>query len=70
MTPTGFLTDDAWKEINPHLSRGIRHVVRVMTATFGIDGATADKLLVGLTFDGFKSHVKNLLELINFVVVL
>ena len=70
MTPTGFLTDDAWKEINPHLSRGIRHVVRVMAATFGIDGATADKLLVGLTFDGFKSHIKNLLELVNFAVAL
>lgn len=65
MTPTGFLTDDSWRFIVPLLIKGIRKVVRDVAWTFGIDSKTADKLLVGLTFDGFKTHVKNLEELIN-----
>ena len=65
MTPSGFLTDEAWRFIVPLLIKGIRKVVRDCAWAFGIDNATADKLLVGLTFDGFKSHVKNLEELLN-----
>ena len=65
MTPSGFLTDEAWRFIVPLLIKEIRKVVRDCAWAFGIDNATADKLLVGLTFDGFKSHVKNLEELLN-----
>ena len=67
---SGFLTDESWKEIHPHLTRGIRHVVRVIASKFDIDAATADKLLVGLSFDGFKAHLKNLIELVNFAIAL
>ena len=65
MTPSGFLTDEAWRFIVPLLIKGIRKVVRDSAWAFGIDNSTADKLLVGLTFDGFKSHVKNLEELVH-----
>lgn len=63
MTESGFLTDHAWKEIVPSLIKGIRQAIREHAATLGIDGPTADQLLCGLTFDGFKSHLKNLVEL-------
>ena len=66
MTENGFLTDEAWQQLNPLLIQGIRHKVREAASKFGIDQATADKLTVGLTFDGFKSHVKNLAQLIDF----
>lgn len=65
MTPTAFLTDEAWKLIVPHLIEGLRHVVRCHAEKLGIDRATADQLLIGLTFDGFKCHLKNFAELIN-----
>ena len=59
------MTDVAWKKFVPFLIKGIRHVVRKHAATLGIDEQTADKLIVGLTFDGFKSHLKNLTELLD-----
>jgi hypothetical protein len=65
MTDSGFLTDLAWKQIVPHLIKGIRKVMSDYALTLGIDQATADQLLIGLTFDGFKSHLKNLTELID-----
>lgn len=65
MTPSAFLTDEAWKEIVPLLIKGLRHIIRERATTLGIDGATADRLLLGLTFDGFKCHLKNFAELIN-----
>ena len=65
MTPTAFLTDEAWKLIVPHLISGLRHVVRSHATRLGIDNTTADQLLIGLTFDGFKCHLKNYAELIN-----
>ena len=66
MTESGFLTDEAWKELVPLLIKGLRLKVREAAAKFGIDAATADKLTIALTFDGFKSHVKNLTELLQF----
>ena len=54
MTPTGFLTDDAWSIIVPNLIKGIRKVMSDYALTLGIDQGTADKLIVGLTFDGFR----------------
>lgn len=65
MTPTGFMTDEAWQKLVPLLVKSIRKVVRDAAWTLGIDPAAADQLLVGLTFDGFKTHVKNLIELIH-----
>ena len=59
MTPTGFLTDEAWAIIVPKLIKGIRHKVAAAAATHGIDSGKAAQLLVGLCFDGFKTHVKN-----------
>ena len=65
MTPSGYLTDESWAEIVPLLIKGLRHKVVMAAASFGIDKATAESLLIGLTFDGFKSHVKNLAQLVN-----
>ena len=65
MTPSGFLTDEAWSEIVPLLVKGIRHVVAEAAASHGIAKDKTDQLLVGLCFDGFKTHVKNLSELVN-----
>ena len=67
MTPSGFLTDESWKQIVPLLIKGLRHKIREAAAKLGIDAETADKLKMGLFFDGFKSHVKNLVELVEFV---
>ena len=66
MTPTGFLTDDAWVIIEPKLCDGLRHNVRVAGAMFGIDPATCDLLKILLGYDGFGSHWKNLAQLVNF----
>ena len=66
MTESAFLTDEAWKKLVPFLIQGLRHVVREAAAKYGIDAKTADKLLIVLTFDGFKSHLKNLEELVEF----
>ena len=66
MTPSGFLTDEAWIELVPKLIRGIREKVRSVAVAMGISVANADKLQIGLTFDGFKSHLKNLLQLVMF----
>ena len=66
MTPSGFLTDEAWQQIVPLLCKGIRVQVREAAASLGIDEASADRLLVGMTFDGFKSHIKNLGSLVEF----
>ena len=65
MTPTGYLTDEAWKQIVPLLILGLRQAVTDEARELGIDEATANRLMMGLTFDGFKTHVKNLTELIN-----
>ena len=65
MTPSGYLTDDAWQKYVPFLIQGLRHQVELAAAKLGIDKETASKLLIGLTFDGFKAHVKNLGELVN-----
>lgn len=70
MTPTGFLTDEAWQQMEPNLTSGIRHAVRIAANRLGIDSATADRLLVGLGFDGFKVHVKNFVELVNLAAKL
>ena len=66
MTENGFLTDEAWKILVPLLIKGLRHQVREAARKLGIDSATADQLTIGLTFDGFKSHVKNFNQLIQF----
>ena len=66
MTPSAFLTDEAWQKIVPKLIKGIRYQVRIAAASFGIRSEVAAKLLITLTFDGFKSHVKNLAELVVF----
>ena len=66
MTPSGYLTADAWKIIVPKFVKGIRHHVRVKCAKYGIPKETADKLLVGLAFDGFKIHTEEFLQLIDF----
>ena len=66
MTPTGFLTDEAWKELVPLLIKGIRYKVQQAAAKLGISSEKADQLLIGLTFDGFKSHLKNLVQLVEF----
>ena len=66
MTPSGYLTDAAWQQVVPQMVSGIRHMIRVAGAKHGIDGETADKLLFGLSFDGFKTHLKNLTELVHF----
>ena len=65
MTANAFLTDDAWKLIVPLLIKGLRKIVEDRAYTLGVDRATAARLLIGLTFDGFKSHLKNLIELIK-----
>ena len=66
MTPTGFLTDESWQQIVPLLIKGVRLKVKVAAARLGIDEATAAKLLIGLSFDGFKAHLKNLMQLTDF----
>ena len=66
MTPSAFVTDDAWKEVVPMMIDGIRAQVCRAAKKHGIDDATADKLMVLLSFDGFKSHIKNLEELVIF----
>ena len=65
MTPTGYLIDDAWVEIVPRLTKGLRAVVEKKGAELGIDAATCGQLLIGLLFDGCVVHVKNLEQLIN-----
>ena len=66
MTPNAFLTDEAWQEIVPLLIKGMRLQVQQNCARFGISSEKAAQLLIGLTFDGFKAHLKNLSELIVF----
>ena len=66
MTPNAFLTDEAWLEIAPKLAEGIRMQIRRAASKFGLDAITADKLKVLLSFDGYKTHVKNLNELVLF----
>ena len=66
MTPSAFLTDEAWEKFVPSLIKGIRLQVRTAAALLGISSEDADKLVVALTFDGFKSHLKNLTELCIF----
>ena len=65
MTPNAFLTDEAWKQIVPLLIKGLRKMVVERAYELGVDSVTAGRLYLGLSFDGFKTHVKNLAELIN-----
>ena len=65
MTPNGYLTDEAWLVIVPLLIKGLRQVVTDYAASIGINEDDANELIIGLTFDGFKTHVKNLVQLIN-----
>ena len=64
MTPSGYLTTEAWPILVPRLSKGIRFKVAEVCKRYGISGEKAAKLLVALTFDGFKVHTGNLAELI------
>ena len=66
MTESGFLTDEAWKELVPLLIKGIRWKVQQAATKLGISSEKDDQLLIGLTFDGFKSHLKNLVQLVEF----
>ena len=70
MTPNAFLTDEAWLEIAPKLIEGIRMQIRRAGSKFGLDAVTADKLKVLLSFDGYKTHVKNLNEPEKNILVL
>ena len=47
MTPTGYLTAEAWDIIIPLHIKGVRHIVTEECAKLGVDKATADKLLIG-----------------------
>ena len=66
MTPTGYLTKEAWAIIVPLHIKSIRHNVRLACAKLGIDKKTADELYVGQFFDGFGVHTKEFLQLILF----
>ena len=60
MTPSGFLTTESWCDIVPRMCKGLRAKVVEAAAKYGIDEATANKLLVDLFFDGFGVHTKGL----------
>ena len=66
MTPTGFLTDEAWVIIEPKLCDGLRYQVEVAGAMFDIDAETCALLKILLGFDGFGSHWKTLPQLVYF----
>lgn len=66
MTPTGYITREAWKEIIPLFIKGIRFQVREVCFKHGVDAATADRLLVGVFFDGCKVHTAGEEELLQF----
>ena len=68
MTPTGYLTAEAWDIIIPLHIKGVRHIVTEECAKLGVDKATADKLLIGQFFDGFGIHTKSFIQLILFAV--
>lgn len=65
-TENAYLTDEAWKQICPELTRGIRFNIRRAASRIGITQEEADQLWVVLALDGFKSHTKNFRELIDF----
>ena len=66
MTPTGYLTKEAWAIIVPLHIKSVRHNVREACAKLGVDEKTADELYVGQFFDGFGVHTKEFLQLIQF----
>ena len=66
MTPTGFLTAEAWREIVPRHIKGIWHVVVQACAKLGVDEQTARQLHIAQFFDGFKVHTEEFLQLITF----
>ena len=66
MTPNAYMTDPAWQEISPLMSKGLRHVVVTMCLKFGIPKDKAMLLIIAFFFDGVKFHTKNLKELIKF----
>ena len=63
MTPSAFLTSVAWRKLIPLLEKGIRHQLATKAAELGVNPVTIQKLLVGLSFDGFKVHTVCLKEL-------
>ena len=65
MTENAYLTDDAWREINPKLCDGLRAKVRAAAKEMNVDSSTADQLKIVLSLDGFKSHTNNFKELIH-----
>ena len=64
MTPTGYLTEETFKYILPRMCKGLRQKLRDFGATVGVDAATCDKLIMGLTWDGCTIHNKTYQELI------
>ena len=64
MTPTGYLTEEVFRYILPRMCKGLRQKLRDFGATLGVDAATCDKLIMGLTWDGCKIHNKIYEELI------
>lgn len=66
MTPTGFLTAEAWAKIVPLYIKGTRRILTEACAKFGIDKATSLKLYIGQFFDGFKIHTEQFLQLLLF----
>ena len=68
MTPTGYLTEEAWATIIPLHIKGVRHILTEECAKLGVDKATADKLLIGQFFDGFGIHTKTFVVLVLFAV--
>ena len=66
MTPTGYMTNDAWEIITPKLCDGLRYQVEQAASDFGIDTETAAKLKILLGFDGFGAHWKTLAQLVHF----
>ena len=65
MTPTGYMTREAWAEIIPLHIKGVWHVVIEECAKLGVDEATARKLYIGEFFDGFGAHTKSIMQLVQ-----
>ena len=57
MTESAFLTNEAWAQLVPLLCVSLRKIVEEAARTLGIDAHTASKLMIILSFDGFKSHL-------------
>ena len=66
MTPSAFLTKDSWRIIVPKFIKGIRYQVVQICAKYGVSEEKANRLLVGVFFDGFKIHTEEELKLVEF----